>query len=119
MIELLAESNEDVAVIRMSGFISDDDFQKIPPEVRRFYPERLPTRALVDWQELQGWDEHGAEAAFAFRMMHAYDFERIAVIGTPGRESEAQELASLLKRGELRFFTPDQREAARDWLAEE
>ncbi len=78
----------------------------------------VPTvRILLDWEALEGWESGTKALGTAFGLGIRDAVSRVAVIADRKWHDEQDRLADILKAGKVRFFTPDQRAAATEWLA--
>jgi hypothetical protein len=93
MFKLLSINEDGVIGIKMTGVLYDADYQSFAPGFEKMLESITPVRALLDWEEFQGWDEDAAAYSFHFRMPHRSEFERVAVLGGHRRKKEANKLA--------------------------
>jgi hypothetical protein len=118
MFRLLPINEDGVVGIKMTGVLRDADFQSFIPEFEKMLGSITPVRALLDWEDFEGWDEVAAAHSFHFRMAHRSEFERVAVLGGHRREKEANKLAEELGDVPVRLFPVDGRDEALAWLSE-
>ena len=96
------------AVIRLRDFESVLDIEKLIGEVQ-------PKGFLLDWTELEGWDEEGESARFFARLELRKHFARVAVLGACRWDAEISRLEEVSGLP-TRRFEPSDRQAALDWL---
>ncbi len=116
MFELLPESDADVIGLRMTGTLTDGDFQSFMPEFEKRVANASRPRILLDWEHLQGWDREAAANAFYSRTSHRVRFERLAIVGDRKWSSEAADMAGIFADTEVRLFPIAEREQAWAWL---
>jgi hypothetical protein len=116
MFELLPESHDRTLAIKVSGLLTDADYQIFAPALERWFAAVRPTRILLDWLDLEGWDTQATENSFYFRVTHRVGLERVAIVGDKRWEEEAAKLAEILSNSEVRLFHPADRDAAWQWL---
>jgi hypothetical protein len=118
MFELMPINEDGVVGIKMTGVLCDADYQSFLPEFENMLGSMAPVRALLDWEDFEGWDEQAAAHAFHFRMAHRSEFERVAVICGRRRKQEANKLAEELQDVPVRLFPGGGRDEALAWLTE-
>jgi hypothetical protein len=74
-------------------------------------------KILLDWEALEGWESGTKPLGTTFGMDVRDAVSRVAVIADRRWHDEQDRLADVLKSAKVRFFTPDQRAAAIEWLA--
>lgn len=118
MFRLLPINEDGVVGIKMTGMLCDADYQSFVPEFEKMLESIVPVRALLDWEDFEGWDEEAAAHSFHFRMAHRSDFERVAVLGGHRRKKEANKLTEELGDVPVRSFPVGGRDEALAWLSE-
>jgi hypothetical protein len=125
MINLHVNEAERILVVEMKGMVSEADIDGAIDVLQARYPavgvhlrggERGGFSMLADWQNLEGW-EKGAKTLGTLTTRTIGDAVRkIAVIAETRFADEQPRLADVAKQAQVRFFSPDQRDAARAWL---
>ena len=125
MIDVSFDSDKRVCTITMSGRISEADQDAAADafadgagpaasvRVRGSYPN---LRVLLDWQNLEGWEPGAKSRGTIFGLSVRDAVARVAVVAEPKWHGEKDRLEDICNKGEVRFFTPDARDAAREWL---
>ncbi|MGA2939214.1 MAG: STAS/SEC14 domain-containing protein [Syntrophobacteraceae bacterium] len=117
MIEVLPESKGNILVLRTLGKLTDADYKDVLiPSLDSIIREHGKARLLLDMG-----DFHGLEAAALwddahFGLTHRNDFEKIGVIGGPRWIEWGVKLAAMIVSGEIRSFSPGEREEALNWI---
>jgi hypothetical protein len=125
MINLKVAEVERILTVEMEGMISEADIDGAIDRLQATYPavgvhlrggERGGFCMLLDWEKLAGW-EMGAKTVGTITGKIIGDAVRkVAVIADAKWSDEQPRLADVAKQAEVRFFTPEQRDAARPWL---
>jgi SpoIIAA-like len=123
MINLHVNEAERILVVEMKGMVSEADIDGAIDVLQARYPAvgvhlrgRGGFSMLADWQNLEGW-EKGAKTLGTLTTRTIGDAVRkIAVIAETRFADEQPRLADVAKQAQVRFFSPDQRDAARAWL---
>ena len=115
MIEIRAKP--DVVEFHVSGTLTGDDYDRLVPELERLAAERGPLRMYIELRDFQGWTPAGLWKDLRFDATHQDDMERIAVVGENRWEEWATKLSQPFLKADMRFFPPEEAEAARRWVA--
>jgi hypothetical protein len=125
MITFKVDEKNRILFIEAKGMISEADIDGVANALEREYPgvnvhlrggEGGGFSALVDWQDLEGW-EKGAKTLGTLTARTIGDAARkIAMIADARLADEQVRLADVAPRAEVRLFTPEQREDALAWL---
>jgi len=118
MIKVLPESKENILVLRAVAKLTDQDYKDVLiPRLESIIRDHGKARLLLD----MGNDFHGWEAAALwddarFGFAHRNDFEKMGVIGGPRWVEWGLKLAAMVVGGEVRSFSPGEREEALNWI---
>jgi hypothetical protein len=121
MLEILQQSKDANIALKLSGIITEDDYQQVLPELENRIKGLLKFRLLIDWEDLEGWEQEANAAKFGMRFMHRWRCERFAIItDDPSRAEDIEDLRGILpKSAELQIFPPSERSEAWSWLTSE
>ena len=125
MINLKVDDADRILIVEMKGMVSEADIDAAIGALQTKYPavgvhlrggERGGFNMLVDWQDLEGWD-NGAKTLGTLTIKTIGDAVRkVAVIAGAQFADEQPRLADVHKQGVVRFFAPGQRDQAFAWL---
>lgn len=125
MIILKIDDAARILVVEAKGMISESDIDRAIDTLQARYPavgvhlrggEKGGFSLLVDWQDLEGW-EKGAKTLGTITSKTIGDAVRkVAVLADARFASEQPRLADVAPRAAVRFFPPEKREDALDWL---
>ncbi len=124
MMNLKVDDENRILIIEMKGMVSEDDIDRAIDTLQQHYPgvgARLrgsgsSFSALVDWQELEGW-ERGAKTLGTVTSKTFGDMVRkVAVIADKRFADEQPRLADVSTAAVVRFFAPGRRDDAMAWL---
>ncbi len=119
MMELLSESQGGFLSVRIAGLVTDEDFQAIAPEFERAIAATdKPINGLIDWSELEGWDDAAAADTFMLRIKVRSRIRRVAILADAKWRDEVASLADIISEAEVRQFPTSARESALAWLQE-
>jgi len=106
-------------VLRISGRLKRSEFGAEQEALAAHIDTGSKPRLLVLLENFEGW-EHGADwNDLDFLFLHADKISRIAIVAEPRWETLALAFAGAgVRRAPVKFFSPDELEQARSWLAE-
>ena len=118
MIEVLPESKGNILVVRAAGKLTDQDYKDVLiPRVDSIIREHGRVRLLLDMgDEFHGWEPAALWDDTRLGLRHRNDFEKMGVIGGPKWVEWGLKLAATVIGGEIRSFSPGEREEALNWI---
>jgi hypothetical protein len=118
MIEELPKSKGNILVLRTVGKLTDQDYKDVLiPRLDAIILGYGKARLLLDMSaDFQGWEAAALWDDARFGLTHRKDFEKMGVIGGPGWVAWGMKLAAMVVGGEIRTFSPDEREEALNWI---
>ncbi len=118
MIKVLPESEGNILVLRAEGRLTDQDYKEVLiPRLESIIREHGKARLLLDMgDEFRGWEGAALWDDARFGLAHRRDFEKMAVIGGPKWIEWGVKLAAMVMSGEIRNFSPNEREEALMWI---
>ena len=119
MLETLPQTKGANIAVRESGLVSKADYDAYLPEFQRQVEQVLQFRLLLDWEDLEGWEEEAIPIRFVQTIMHRLRCERLAIVSDdPERLDDIKNLEGLTMIRDFRVFPPGQRAEAWAWLTE-
>ena len=118
MIEVLPESGGNVLVLKAVGELTDQDYKKVLiPRLEAIIRDQGKARLLLDMgDDFQGWEAAALWDDARFGLAHRNDFEKMGVIGGPQWVQWGFKLAAMVVSGEIKSFSPGEREEALNWI---
>jgi hypothetical protein len=118
MIKVLPESGGNILVLRAESRLTDQDYKKVLiPRLESIIREHGKAKLLLDMgDEFQGWEGAALWDDARFGLAHRNDYEKMAVIGGPRWVEWGLKLAAMIMSGEIRSFSPSEREEALRWI---
>lgn len=117
MIEIMPESRGAILVLKATGQLTDADYREVLiPRLEEIIERYGKGRLLLELNG-HGWEPRAAWDDARFGLRHRRDFEKMGVLGGPRWADWVLALAPLLMDGEIRSFSPDQRQEALHWIA--
>ena len=118
MFEILAQSEGANIAVKASGTISESDYDLILPDFEHMVQKVLRFRLMLDWGDLEDWEDGVEATTFGARFIHRLRCERLAIISNdPRRLSDIEDIRAILpKNAVLQVFPPSERDAAWSWL---
>lgn len=118
MIEVLADSAGKVLILKATGKLTDRDYKEVLiPRLESIIGEYGKACLLVEMgDEFHGWEAEALWDDARFGLAHRNDFDKMGVVGGRGWIEWGLKLAKLIMSGEIRSFSPAEREEARLWI---
>jgi SpoIIAA-like len=118
VIEVLPESGGNVLVLKAVGELTDQDYKKVLiPRLEAIIRDQGRARLLLDiGDDFHGWEAAALWDDARFGLAHRNDFEKMGVIGGPRWVAWGLKLATLVVSGEIKIFSPGEREEALNWI---
>lgn len=116
MIEILPETAGNLIAIKLSGMVSESDFDASASEIAPIVEDERTKLVLVDWSDLEGWEPGAKSVGTWFGMHHWATIHRIAILADQKWDDERQRIADIFKAAVVRRFSPQERASALEWL---
>ncbi len=118
MIEIMSESEGDVLAIRMTGKLTDDDYNNIlAPAMEGLIEKHGKVKVLCHFDEdFEGWEAGAMWSDTKFGIRHRKDFLKLAVVGGPKWITWGTKVFAPIVKGEVRTFGHEELDAAMEWL---
>ena len=118
MFETIAVNADHVIGVRVSGTLTDEDYKNFLPFLEELIAKEGPLSIYVDMEDFKGWEPRAAWDDLKFGLAHDVDFKRIAIVGGPKWVKWMFKLSAVFFSAEMRYFPPDEKEKALDWLSQ-
>ena len=118
MISVSEKSEGNVLILEATAKLTDEDYKEVLiPRLEAIIRQHGKARLLIDMgDEFEGWELKALWDDAQFGLTHRKDFEKMAVIADRRWIQWGLKIGGLLIEGELRTFSPDQREEAHRWI---
>jgi hypothetical protein len=118
-VELTLEpaGGKDLVVVRLSGKLTKEDYERLVPELDRLIRQKGKIRLLVQMHDFHGWEAAALWEDLKFDFKHFNDIERIAVVGEAKWEEWMVTFCKPFTTAEIRYFDHDKAAEAKVWLA--
>jgi hypothetical protein len=118
VIELLSGLPANTVGFKLSGKLTDEDYQQFVPLIDEAIAQSGKVRVLAQFHDFHGWDLHALWDDIKFSTTHCTKIERIALVGEKTWEKWMATVCKPFTRATVRYFDASQIDAARAWLAE-
>jgi hypothetical protein len=109
----------DICVLRISGILKRSEFGAEQTELARHIDTGSKPRLLVILENFEGWERGADWNDLDFMISHGGKISKIALVAEPRWETLALAFAGAgVRRAPVKFFSPNELEQARSWLAE-
>jgi len=107
-----------VYAFKVSGKLTDADYQELIPRVEEILQQETPISLLITLENFEGWEAKAAWDDFKFGVKHQQDFARIAVLGENTMEHWITMIGNAFVDTEVRYFDESQSQQALQWLGQ-
>jgi stage II sporulation SpoAA-like protein len=118
-IELRQEKSTEhkIVVVRASGKLSKEDYERFVPELERLIKEQGKIRLLFEMRDFHGWEVVAVWEDIKFDLKHFADIERLALVGEKKWEEWMAKFCRPFTTAEIRYFDQSQAGEAQGWIA--
>jgi len=110
---------ERVLHVRLSGRLTDADYQQFVPEVERLIARHGRLRLLVEMTDFHGWNAGALWDDLKVYLKHGSEIERLAIVGEKRWQEWMTRLSRPFLRAETQYYDHDHAAEARRWILEE
>ncbi len=107
-----------VYAFKVSGKLTDADYQEFIPRIEEILQQQTPISLLITLENFEGWEAKAAWDDLKFGIKHQQDFARIAVLGENAMEHWITILGKAFVDTEVRYFDASQSQQALQWLGQ-
>ncbi len=118
MFQFIPVAEENTFAVKVSGKLTDEDYQQFLPQLTTLIHKYGPISLLVELEDFKGWEPKAAWDDFRFGKEHDKDFIRIAIVGRKSWHRWMVALGDAFTDTKIRFFFRDDLQEAWDWLRE-
>jgi len=118
MFEFIPVSEENIFAVRVTGKLTDEDYQQFLPQLEKLIRDCGPISLMVELEDFQGWEPKAAWDDFRFGIEHDKDFVRIAIVGRKSWHKWMAGIGNAFTDTKIRFFYKNNIQDAWDWLRE-
>lgn len=116
MIEFLPETKGNLVAIKMSGTITEEDYERCLSEADSIFDRDRIEHLILDWEHLKGWAPGARSAGTWFGMHYRALVGRVAIIAKEKWADEILRVTDIYRAAEVRRFSPADRAAAFAWI---
>lgn len=102
--------------ITIKGFVTTKEFEATAKKLEAFITRHGKVNVLEVIEDFEGMDGTAFWEDFKFTLRHLNDFSRCAIVSDGKWVTPWSEIVAPFFKGEVRYFPPDEIEAAREWL---
>lgn len=108
----------DVLEMAIEGRLEATDYEQFVPLAEKRIAQHGEISLLVHVQDFSGWSPEALWKDLAFDVKHYSHIRRMALVAQSGGKRWLATLSKPFTKAEVRFFTEDELEKARDWVRE-
>jgi hypothetical protein len=118
-VELHEEAGGKVLVVKLTGKLAKQDYERFVPEVERLIKEHGKIRVLVQMHDFHGWTMGALWEDVKFDLKHFRDIERLALVGDRKWEAGMAACCKPFTTATIRYFDESQADEAFAWVRAE
>lgn len=115
-VELREEAAGKNLVVRASGKLSKQDYERFLPEVERLIKAHGKLRILLELHDFHGWEASALWEDIKFDMKHFRDIERLAIVGETKWEAGMAAFCKPFTSATIKYFDHAKAAEAKTWL---
>ncbi len=117
-VTLQEESGGKIMVVRITGKLAKEDYQRLVPEVERLIGQHGKIRMLVYLHDFHGWTLGALWEDIKFDWKHFNHIERLALVGDRKWEEGMAVFCRPFTTAKIRYFDEAKAEEAHTWIKE-
>ena len=118
-LEVNEENGGKIVVIKVSGRLSKEDYERFVPEVERLIGRFGKIRVLFHMHDFHGWQGGALWEDIKFDAKHFSDIERLAFVGEKKWERGMSIFCRPFTTAKIRYFDAEQADQAAEWVKSE
>ena len=111
--------SERVLHVRLTGKLTDADYQQFVPDLEALIARHGSLRLLVEMTDFHGWQAGALWDDFKVYLKHGHEIERLAIVGEKHWQEWMTHMARPFLNSEVRYFDHASAGDARRWVLEE
>ena len=114
------ENHDNYFHVKASGKLTHEDYvDHLIPKLEEFIANKDKINALVEINELKGWELQAAWDDFSTGIKHRKDFNKIAIIADQPWIASMVKFFSIFIPGEIKFFDLEDKDKAQVWVQQD
>jgi hypothetical protein len=115
-VTLNEQSGGKILEVRVSGKLTDEDYQHFVPAFERLVRANGKIRVLFEMADFHGWSASALWDDVKFELKHFSDIERLAMVGDRKWEQGMSVFCRPFTTAKIRYFDSANVQDARAWL---
>ncbi|MFZ5829184.1 MAG: STAS/SEC14 domain-containing protein [Planctomycetota bacterium] len=117
-VELEQEQDGRILVIRATGKLTKEDYERFVPEFNGLVGRHGKIRIVFEMQDFHGWTAGALWEDTKVDFKHFRDIEKLAMVGDKAWEKGMSVFCKPFTTAEIRYFDLSQVDEARAWIRE-
>ncbi|WP_442510383.1 STAS/SEC14 domain-containing protein [Novipirellula sp. SH528] len=117
-VNLHAEANGKLLILKLSGKLKKEDYAHFTPEVEQAVKKHGKIRMLVEMHDFHGWTLGAVWEDIKFDVHHYSHIERLAFVGDKKWEAGMATFCKPFTAATVRYFDETKSDAASLWIHE-
>lgn len=116
MIEILGMTEGKLVATKATGQLTKEDYNKILPILEEKEKEYEKISWYFEMEDFKGWDLQAAWKDLKFDVKYFNQLEKIAMVGAKDWEEKLSKVMRPFTTAEIKFFPPEEKQIAKDWI---
>ena len=113
------QPEQDLVSLKVEARLIEEDYDQVLPEIERLIDSCGALRFIVDVTALQAVEPKALLRDILFDLKHREAYRRVAMIGDRTWQQWVTTLSQPLVGGDMKYFRPEQREEAENWVRQD
>ena len=116
MFEILEQSSGKVVALNVCGKLHHSDYEELEPKLETIINENGSIQLICYMEDFEGWDLQALWDDLMLDIKHCKDIDRLAIVGNKKWMAYSAKLAKMFINGEAKFFSPNLKDEAWEWI---
>lgn len=114
--QLLPITRDNLIAVRVSGRLTSDEIDYFKAIQRDVIDQFGEVRIYFEMEDFEGWETDSFLDNAFFDVTHAHSYSKVAMVGDKKWQAWITKIVNVVKRGEVKFFSLDDRSQAVQWV---
>jgi hypothetical protein len=118
-VELREEAGGKLLVVKLSGKLTKQDYERFIPEAERLIKQHGKVRILCQLHDFHGWEMGALWEDIKFDVKHFSDIERLAMVGETKWQQGMASFCKPFTTAKVKYFDQSKLDEAMTWIQAE
>ena len=116
MFQIISEPGSNVVAIKLNAEVTKEDYELALPQLR----DKIKNEGRVNLYcelDISSISPGAIWEDLKFDLRHLNDFEKVAIVGDKNWEKWMTKFGNFFTRAKVKYYNPDQKAAAMEWVS--